>query len=133
MTTPLFMLRCVEVGISISDLDLLTIGFVLDMWTERGNVLMRKQAGLSQMIKDVLAFMRSPKKTSRFKLEGVDTTVVIRLYRNPYASDERTRIDGSAEDIFVFGKVLCVNDVFFQDSGRVLHTKLIQRNMTVDS
>ena len=37
MTTPLFMLRCVEVGISISDLDLLTIGFVLDMWTEKGN------------------------------------------------------------------------------------------------
>ena len=37
MTTPLFMLRCVEVGISIADLDLLTIGFVLDMWTEKGN------------------------------------------------------------------------------------------------
>lgn len=37
MTTPLFMLRCVEVGISISDLDLLTIGFVLDVWTEKGN------------------------------------------------------------------------------------------------
>ena len=37
MTTPLFMLRCVEVGISISDLDLLTIGFVLDIWTEKGN------------------------------------------------------------------------------------------------
>nr|WP_289698167.1 hypothetical protein [Enterocloster clostridioformis] len=37
MTTPLFLLRCVEIGISIADLDLLTIGLVLDMWTEKGN------------------------------------------------------------------------------------------------
>ena len=37
MTTPLFLLRCVEVGISIQDLDLLTIGIVLDMWTEKAN------------------------------------------------------------------------------------------------
>ena len=37
MTTPLFLLRCVEVGISIRDLDLLTIGIVLDMWTEKSN------------------------------------------------------------------------------------------------
>ena len=37
MTTPLFLLRCVEVGISITDLDLLTIGIILDMWTEKGN------------------------------------------------------------------------------------------------
>lgn len=37
MTTPLFLLRCVEVGISIRDLDLLTIGIVLDMWTEKAN------------------------------------------------------------------------------------------------
>lgn len=37
MTTPLFLLRCVEVGISIRDLDLLTIGTVLDMWTEKAN------------------------------------------------------------------------------------------------
>ena len=36
MTTPLFLLRCVEIGISIRDLDLLTIGLVLDMWTEKG-------------------------------------------------------------------------------------------------
>ena len=26
-----------EVGISISDLDFLTIGLVLDIWTEKGN------------------------------------------------------------------------------------------------
>lgn len=37
MTTPLFLLRCVEVGISIQDLDLLNIGLVLDMWTEKEN------------------------------------------------------------------------------------------------
>ena len=37
ITTPLFILRCLEVGLSLSDLDLLTIGFVLDIWTEKGN------------------------------------------------------------------------------------------------
>ena len=37
MTTPLFLLRCVEIGISIADLDLLTIGLVLDIWTEKAN------------------------------------------------------------------------------------------------
>ena len=37
MTTPLFMLRCVQLGISIADLDLLTIGLVNDMFTERQN------------------------------------------------------------------------------------------------
>ena len=31
------MLRCIEIGISIRDLDLLTIGMVLDIWTEKGN------------------------------------------------------------------------------------------------
>lgn len=37
MTTPLFMLRCVQLGISIRDLDLLTIGLVNDMFTESVN------------------------------------------------------------------------------------------------
>ncbi len=37
MTTPLFLLRSVEIGVSIRDLDLLTIGLVLDMWTEKAN------------------------------------------------------------------------------------------------
>ncbi len=37
MTTPLFLLRCMEIGISIRDLDLLTIGMILDIWTEKGN------------------------------------------------------------------------------------------------
>ena len=37
MTTPLFLLRCMEIGISVSDLDLLTVGLVLDIWTEKMN------------------------------------------------------------------------------------------------
>ena len=37
LTTPLFLLRCMEVGISIPDLDLLTIGLIMDVWTEKGN------------------------------------------------------------------------------------------------
>lgn len=37
MTTPLFLLRCVQLGISISDLDLLTIGLVNDMYAENEN------------------------------------------------------------------------------------------------
>jgi len=31
------LLRCVEVGLSMSDLELLTVGLVLDMWTEKDN------------------------------------------------------------------------------------------------
>ena len=34
MTTPLFLLRCVQLEISIRDLDLLTIGIVNDMFVE---------------------------------------------------------------------------------------------------
>ena len=37
MTTPLFLLRCVQLGISIRDLDLLSIGMVNDMYVESGN------------------------------------------------------------------------------------------------
>ena len=37
MTTPLFLLRCVQLGISIRDLYLLTIGMVNDMYAESGN------------------------------------------------------------------------------------------------
>ena len=37
MTTPLFLLKCVQLGISIRDLDLLTIGMVNDMYVESGN------------------------------------------------------------------------------------------------
>ena len=34
MTTPLLLLRCVQLGIHISELELLTIGCVYDMYTE---------------------------------------------------------------------------------------------------
>lgn len=37
MTTPLFLLRCVQLGLSMQDLDLLTIGMVSDMYVESGN------------------------------------------------------------------------------------------------
>jgi hypothetical protein len=37
MTTPLFLLRCVQIGLSISELDLLTIGTVNDMYSEMSN------------------------------------------------------------------------------------------------
>ena len=37
MTTPLFLLRCVQLGISIRDLDLLSIGMVNDMYVESSN------------------------------------------------------------------------------------------------
>jgi hypothetical protein len=36
MTTALFMLRCVQLGISIRDLDFLTIGLVNEMYIESG-------------------------------------------------------------------------------------------------
>lgn len=37
MTTPLLLLRCVQLGIHISELELLTIGTVNDMYTEMNN------------------------------------------------------------------------------------------------
>lgn len=53
MTTALFLLRCVEIGISIGELDLLTIGMVLDIWTEKSNdsVKYNKIAGQSEFDK----------------------------------------------------------------------------------
>lgn len=37
MTTPLLMLRALEIGLSVRDLDLVTIGLLLDIWTEKAN------------------------------------------------------------------------------------------------
>lgn len=37
MTTSLFLLRAVELGLSVSDLDLLSIGLVNDMFIEKSN------------------------------------------------------------------------------------------------
>lgn len=55
MTTPLFLLRCVQLGISIRDLDLLTTGMVNDMYAESGD---DEYKGYSQMAtqKDFDAF-----------------------------------------------------------------------------
>ena len=33
----MFLLRCLEAGLSIADLDDLTIGLVMDIWTEKAN------------------------------------------------------------------------------------------------
>ncbi len=37
MTTPLFLLRCLQIGLSLHDLDLLTVGMVNDMFVEKMN------------------------------------------------------------------------------------------------
>ena len=37
MNTALFLLRCLQVGLSMSDLELLTIGMVNDIYIESGN------------------------------------------------------------------------------------------------
>lgn len=37
MTTPLFLLRCVQLGLSMADLDLLSIGLINDMYAESRN------------------------------------------------------------------------------------------------
>lgn len=37
MTTPLFMLRCLQVGLNLDDLDKIEIGLVNDMFVEMAN------------------------------------------------------------------------------------------------
>ena len=37
MTTPLFLLRCLQIGLSLRELDLLTIGMVNDIFVENSN------------------------------------------------------------------------------------------------
>lgn len=37
MTTPLFLLRCVQLGLSMADLELLSIGLINDMYAENIN------------------------------------------------------------------------------------------------
>lgn len=37
MTTALFLLRCLQIGLSLRDLELVTAGMVVDMATERSN------------------------------------------------------------------------------------------------
>ena len=45
MTTPLYLLRCLQIGLRIADLDLVTIGMVLDLWTEKANDNAMEPAG----------------------------------------------------------------------------------------
>ena len=37
MTTPLFLLRCVQLGLSMANLELLSIGLINDMYAESRN------------------------------------------------------------------------------------------------
>ena len=37
MTTPLFLLRCVQLGLSMADLEMLSIGLINDMYAEGRN------------------------------------------------------------------------------------------------
>ncbi len=37
MTTPLFLLRCKQLGLTMTELDMLTIGLINDMFTECEN------------------------------------------------------------------------------------------------
>ena len=37
MTPPLFLLRCLQIGLSLRDLDLLTVGMVNDIFVEKMN------------------------------------------------------------------------------------------------
>lgn len=37
MTTPLFLLRCLQIGLSLRDLELLTVGMVNDIFIENQN------------------------------------------------------------------------------------------------
>lgn len=37
MTTALFLLRCTELGLSMADLDVLSVGLVNDMFVEKSN------------------------------------------------------------------------------------------------
>ena len=37
MTTPLFLLRCVQLGLSMADLDMLSIGLINDMYSGSRN------------------------------------------------------------------------------------------------
>ena len=37
MTTPLFLLRCVQLGLSMEDLEMLSIGLINDMYSESWN------------------------------------------------------------------------------------------------
>ena len=45
MTTPLFLLRCKQLGLSMTELDLLTIGLINDMFTPAADPPPQRWAG----------------------------------------------------------------------------------------
>ena len=57
MTTALFLLRAVQLGISLRDLELLTIGMVNDMYAEANNDAEGEYATLADQ-EDMDAFAR---------------------------------------------------------------------------
>ena len=76
MTTPLFMLRYVQLGIAIWDLDLLSIGMVNDMFVEQGND--EYQYAIKGTQEDMDRFWRSPiNKYSYQKLYGLSIQEII--------------------------------------------------------
>lgn len=56
MTTPLFMLRCLQVGLRLDDLDNIDIGLVNDMFVEMANDRAKWELKATQ--KDFDAFTR---------------------------------------------------------------------------
>lgn len=50
MTTPLFLLRCKQLGLSMTELDLLTIGLINDMFTERENDEFKGYSSLASQV-----------------------------------------------------------------------------------
>ena len=48
MNTALYTLRCIQVGLSLSDLDCLDFGFVMDLLTENSNDDYKYQQKASQ-------------------------------------------------------------------------------------
>ncbi len=67
MTTPLFLLRCVQLGLSLRDLDLVTIGMVNDMYAESGN---DEYKGYKELATQVWVYLVKSKKLVGFSDSG---------------------------------------------------------------
>jgi len=48
MNTPLYTLRCIQIGLRLSDLDVLDYGYVIDLFTESENDECKYQQVASQ-------------------------------------------------------------------------------------
>ena len=56
LTTGLFLLRCTQLGLTMADLDQLTVGMIFDMFIERGNDDCENEYGRTANQKDFDAF-----------------------------------------------------------------------------